>query len=161
MPHFFAMKHSPFSNFHTCKFTDPSFPGVTFTSSEQNFMARKAREFHDEATLALILNTDNPAEAKRLGRKVQNYDEKQWGAVRFQHMQEALRLKFTQDERCQKALLETGNQEMVEASPWDGLWGIGMDEKTAKQTPREHWGKNLLGLALEGIRAEIRKTQKT
>jgi ribA/ribD-fused uncharacterized protein len=64
-------------------------------------------------------------------------------------------------------LLKTGDRKLVEASPFDRVWGVGFTEKNAGAN-RQRWGQNLLGKALmvvrtrlEEQRAEAKKKAKT
>lgn len=54
-----------------------------------------------------------------------------------------------------KKLLETGERELVEASPYDRVWGIGYGAADAEDS-REFWGENLLGKALMRVRDRLR-----
>lgn len=54
-------------------------------------------------------------------------------------------------------LLDTGERELVEASRFDQVWGIGFDAQQALAVPREKWGQNLLGVALMNLRDRIRQ----
>ena len=66
---------SEFSNFYPCRF---EFDGVKWKSSEQCFMAQKAKFFNDEETYDLILKSTNPKDAKKLGRLVKGFDDEEW-----------------------------------------------------------------------------------
>ncbi|TBU40030.1 hypothetical protein BD309DRAFT_968350 [Dichomitus squalens] len=107
----------------------------------------------------------SPKEVKALGRKVKNFDEATWVRERTRIVLEGTLHKFRQNPDLRRELLATGEKEMVEASPLDRVWGIGMGEKKALETcgsaeGREAWGLNLLGRALgearEVLRAEFR-----
>jgi ribA/ribD-fused uncharacterized protein len=130
--------------------------GESFASAEHYMMAAKARLFGDEETRAKILASATPAEAKALGRKVCGFDEKVWEESRFQIAVEGSVAKFGQNADLGAFLPVTGDAVLVEASPVDRVWGIGLaaDDPRAKR-PAEWKGLNLLGFALMRARAML------
>ncbi|MCA9525504.1 MAG: NADAR family protein, partial [Myxococcales bacterium] len=98
----------------------------TFASAEHYMMAGKARLFGDEGSRARILAADHPGEAKRLGRGVAGFDGARWDAARFELVVQANYLKFKQNSPLLAFLLATGARVLVEASPVDRIWGIGL-----------------------------------
>lgn len=149
---FFWKNGTVFTNFHLCEF---EYDGHTFYSSEQAFMYEKAKAF-DHTAIPAILSSRRPDHVKRLGRKIKNYKDREWDKLRYDAMVNVLRAKFS-NEDLKKTLLATGDKILVEASPFDKIWGIGLDPKQAKRTPPEHWhGRNLLGQALMQVRDELR-----
>ncbi|WP_078910976.1 NADAR family protein [Streptomyces sp. NRRL WC-3742] len=130
--------------------------GVTYASAEHWMMAGKARMFDDHATAARILDARTPAEAKKLGRLVKDFDDETWVANRFELVVEGNIAKFQQDENLLSYLLSTNTRVLVEASPLDQIWGIGLaaDDIRAQQ-PDEWRGLNLLGFALMEARARL------
>ena len=130
---------------------------VIYPSSEHFMMASKARLFKDEESLQKILNAGSPAAAKKLGRQVKSFDDKIWREHRFQIVVEASLAKFSQNEQLRDFLLETGNKVLVEASPYDRIWGIGMSQHHEHCENPQLWrGENLLGFALMEAREKIR-----
>lgn len=130
--------------------------GVRYATAEHWMMAAKARLFGDAEALATVLSNDDPAAAKKAGRGVRGYDEARWSACRFDLVVAGNRAKFSQHAALESFLLSTGDQVLVEASPVDAVWGIGL----AAGDPRAHdpaqWaGLNLLGFALMDVRAEL------
>ena len=119
-------------------------------------MAEKARLFGDEATLAKVLAAPTPNDAKSLGRRVTGYDDARWAARRFDAVVEGNRAKFAQAGRLRGFLLGTGAAVLVEASPVDAVWGIGLaaDDPRAGD-PRQWQGLNLLGFALMVVRDRL------
>jgi ribA/ribD-fused uncharacterized protein len=146
----FLSQHFP------CKFTDEDL-GMSFTCGEQYMMVRKALLFQDQKAADAILACSKPGAMKALGRKVQHFSEEVWEKNRYDIVRRGNLLKFTQNENLKKSLLETGTRELVEASPFDKVWGIGMTADRAEGTKRIRWGQNLLGKALMDVRQEIRK----
>lgn len=92
---------------------------------------------------------------KQLGRKVKNYTDK-WNSVRYDIMVKILKAKFSTD--LKKYILQDG--KFVEASPYDRIWGIGLSQYDAEQTPEKFWnGQNLLGQALSEVRQYYKEQQ--
>ncbi|MGP3927862.1 NADAR family protein [Streptomyces sp. 8N616] len=130
--------------------------GVTYASAEHWMMAGKARLFGDDASLPAILAARTPAEAKNLGRLVHAFDEAPWAAARFELVVAGNVAKFGQDPALRAYLLGTGNRVLVEASPRDRVWGIGLDASDDRVTDPSRWrGQNLLGFALMEARARL------
>jgi hypothetical protein len=93
---------------------------------------------------------------KKLGRLVKEYDDEVWKEHRFDVVVSGNYAKFTQNEELKKFLLSTGNRIIVEASPKDTIWGIGMDEFDEDAINPKKWkGTNLLGFALMEVRSKI------
>ena len=144
---------SCFSQWFPSEFT---VDGIRYYTAEHWMMAEKARLFDDKRILASILKNTSPAEVKKLGRRIQNYDEAAWQAVRFEAVIKGNIHKFEQNPNMKACLCDTGNKIIVEASPYDNIWGIGLHATdAAAQTPRFWQGTNLLGFALMHVRDEL------
>lgn len=131
---------------------------VTYLSAEQFMMAEKARLFEDSRTREKILASRDPGRAKRLGRRVQGFSEEKWVNRRFEIVAAGVEAKFRQNEDLMEFLVGTGEKVLVEASPNDRIWGIGMAQHDARAgKPREWEGLNLLGFALMEARCRIRR----
>lgn len=130
--------------------------GESYASAEHYMMAAKARLFGDEEARARILAAPDPATAKRLGRRVRGFDEQLWEEKRFAIVVEASAEKFGQSPELGEYLRQTGEAVLVEASPVDRVWGIGLaaDDPRAKR-PAEWQGLNLLGFALMQARSVL------
>jgi ribA/ribD-fused uncharacterized protein len=64
--------------------------------------------------------------------------------------------KFTQNESLKEQLLATANKLLVEASPYDQIWGIGMKEEDEGIDNPINWkGQNLLGWAITLVKQEL------
>lgn len=127
-------------------------------------MQAKALHFLDHSTAKRILTSSSPSEQKDLGKKVENFKPKEWDKVKFEIVCQGSWLKFTKGEAwLREKLLETGERELVEASPRDRVWGVGFSVGEA-ESRRAEWGMNLLGRALmttrEQIRAGIREEER-
>jgi ribA/ribD-fused uncharacterized protein len=131
--------------------------GVSYASAEHFMMAGKARLFDDAQTLERILVAATPADAKQLGRQVQGFDGAQWDAASFDIVVRGNLAKFSQHPALGEFLLATGEQVLVEASPVDRIWGIGLAAEDKKASQPEKWrGLNLLGFALMQVRSALR-----
>mmetsp|Transcript_8269 Transcript_8269/g.10833 ORF Transcript_8269/g.10833 Transcript_8269/m.10833 type:complete len:180 (+) Transcript_8269:85-624(+) len=146
--------------------------GFEYICAEQGMMHGKALLFNDHSTAEKIMQTSNPKIMKSLGRKVEGFDNKIWEQSREEIVYRNSVAKFTQSPELMEALISVGSLEigsvvLVEASPFDRIWGIGMNEKTARATPPAQWiGLNLLGIILTRVRDEaledkLRKTGVT
>ncbi|HEY9841039.1 MAG TPA: NADAR family protein, partial [Candidatus Obscuribacterales bacterium] len=120
-------------------------------------MAAKAELFGDPATRKKILLARTPGEAKALGRMVRDYDDARWEAERFAIVVSGNLHKFSQHPQLGAWLCATGQRILVEASPQDRIWGIGLDEHHPDAARPERWlGLNLLGFALMEVREQLR-----
>jgi ribA/ribD-fused uncharacterized protein len=119
-------------------------------------MAAKARLFSDRGVLADILSASGPGEAKALGRRVKGFHEEVWREHRFGIVVDGNIAKFSQNQEVGDFLRLTGTKVLVEASPRDRIWGIGMGmSNAAAQDPARWRGLNLLGFALMEVRARL------
>jgi len=129
---------------------------IPYTCCEQFMMAEKARLFGDEPTRQQILATESPVEQKALGRKVTPFDDATWTAACREIVYLGNLAKFTQNPALRELLVATGTSTIVEASPTDKIWGIGLAADDPLATNRARWrGKNWLGEALMRVRAEL------
>ena len=130
--------------------------GQRFPTAEHYMMYRKALLFGDSDSAEAILQADNPGKAKALGRKVRDFNESVWVGNRIEIVGTANRLKFSQNQELGIYLAKTGSKVLVEASPSDRIWGIGLSREEARQTHPAQWkGLNLLGFSLMAVRAEL------
>jgi len=130
--------------------------GVKYATAEHWMMAGKARLFGDDEMLPAILEAPSPSEAKALGRRVRGFDEATWSDKRSRLVVEGNVAKFSQNAAMKQFLLNTGRRVLVEASPRDRIWGIGMGASNPDATKPQKWrGKNLLGFALMEARAQL------
>lgn len=130
--------------------------GRTYNCTEQYMMAEKAKLFGDEEIREKILNSEDPRIIKAFGRKVSNFNQKIWDENKFKIVVRGNFLKFSQNPSLKSKLLATKGTKMVEASPLDAIWGIGLDVKAALSKDPETWpGQNLLGKALDEVRDHL------
>ncbi|MET8569130.1 NADAR family protein [Streptomyces sp. NPDC004783] len=131
--------------------------GVEYATAEHWMMAGKARLFGDAEAERRALAAEHPAEAKKAGRLVRGFDEAVWARERFRIVVEGSVHKFASDPALRAFLLNTGERVLVEASPVDRVWGIGLAADDAAAGDPERWrGENLLGFALMAAREELR-----
>jgi len=137
--------------------TDGAARPFTFAHTEQWVMAAKAALFHDARALAAILTPGlSPVAAKRLGRSVVGFDEAAWRAAREEIMFVGCLAKFAAERERTARLVTTGERRLAEASPRDRVWGIGLGICSARAEEPAAWrGRNLLGVALERVRAVL------
>lgn len=145
----------PFSQWHPCTFKDHTL-STTFNCAEQYMMAGKAITFGDSDTLQKIMHSNSPREQKKLGRKVKGFDEGKWNGVAKDIVYKGNMFKFLQNKELRNLLLATEGTLLVEASPYDKIWGIGLKENDPKALDRATWrGKNWLGEVLTQVREDI------
>lgn len=131
---------------------------VRYSCMEQYMMAMKARLFDDRAAEQEIMAAAQPGKIKALGRGVQGFDEATWDRFKYAVVCTGNYYKFVQNESLRHFLLKTGDAVLVEASPYDTVWGIGLEAHHPDVGDPTHWrGKNLLGFALMEVREEIRR----
>ena len=142
------------SQWWPCTFT---WEGLTLPSAEHGMMLGKARLFGDAEIAEKILATSAPDVAKRLGRKVRGFDTERWEAAREALVTSVNVAKFGQDPARLAYLLSTGDSVLIEASPSDTIWGIGLAASDPRaKSPLEWRGLNLLGFALMRARGVLR-----
>jgi ribA/ribD-fused uncharacterized protein len=152
---FFWGIKDPESNFYPTKFT---YKNLEFNCSEQAYMWEKAMYFDDLESARKIHLLQRPGEQKKAGRLVKNFDPAIWGEVKTQYMYQVCMQKFSKEFNpyLHDYLLGTGNAILVEASPFDKEWGIGLDAVEASSIPYDLWpGKNLLGKVLMCVREDL------
>eukprot|EP00301_Raphidiophrys_heterophryoidea_P019233 c4197_g1_i1.p1 GENE.c4197_g1_i1~~c4197_g1_i1.p1 ORF type:complete len:383 (+),score=95.99 c4197_g1_i1:109-1257(+) len=126
---------------------------VEFSCAEQYMMYRKVMLFGDEGLAKKILQTKSPKVMKSLGRKTSTWDERLWHKWRLSIVVKANMAKFGQDQDLMQCLLATGSKTLVEASPRDKIWGIGISASNPDAKHPNKWkGQNLLGVAITYVR---------
>lgn len=144
---------SELSNWHMCKF---EYKGHPFYNSEQAFMWEKALYFKDDLVARRILQEPDPKKSKKLGREVRNFDRYEWSKVCFDIMVSVNLAKFSSTWTLKRILLDTKPKILVEASPLDTIWGIGLHWSDDKVLDEKNWkGENLLGKALMEVRNKL------
>lgn len=129
---------------------------IIYPTAEHYMMAEKARLFGDKETLEKILVASHPKQAKDLGRKIRGFNQKVWDEHCCDIVFKGNLLKFSQNLELRSFLVNTNNRILAEASPYDKIWGIGMDEKSyGIENPMNWKGTNYLGFTLMEVRKEL------
>lgn len=150
---FFFTDKSPFSNWYPCRI---DMQDMTFNCAEQAMMYFKARLFEDDASADEIMRAKTPKEQKRLGRSVHGFDQSVWEQHRERIVYDILFAKFSQNSEIKKLLMETGDTMLVESSPYDRIWGVGLAEDDPRIHDESEWlGLNLLGKLLTRVRETL------
>ena len=122
---------------------------VKYETAEHWMMAQKAVLFKDLETYQKIINAKTPKEAKVFGREVKNFDERIWQQKREEIVVQGSCYKFRQNKDLKDFLINTKNKVLVEASPIDKIWGVGLEkDNELVKNPKTWKGLNLLGFAL-------------
>lgn len=144
---------SVFSNWYKATFV---VDGTQFNCVEQYMMYRKAKLFGDEGAAAAVLSTSDPGRQKALGRKVLGFDDETWTENRMSIVRTGVLEKFSQNPALHDALLATAGTELVEASLYDRVWGVGLGATDPRIKDRRQWrGENLLGKILTEVREDL------
>jgi ribA/ribD-fused uncharacterized protein len=148
-----SITKSCLSNWYQASFISD---GIMYPTTEHYMMAKKALLFEDSQTYQEILHAKTPKEAKALGRKVNGYIDEIWTVHRKKIVVAGNEAKFTQHPELKQFLLSTQNSVLVEASPYDRIWGIGMAAREQNiENPKAWKGLNLLGFALMDVRNRL------
>ncbi|MEP5340530.1 MAG: NADAR family protein [Algibacter sp.] len=132
--------------------------GALYKTAEHWMMAEKARLFDNEVIRLEVLKTPHPNAVKKLGRKVKGFDSEKWNAHKYEIVKQGNYHKFIQNRDLKDFLLDTGDRIIVEASPLDPVWGIGLSQDDTEATNPHLWkGDNLLGFALMEVRDMLRE----
>lgn len=131
---------------------------VSYEHMEQFMMAAKARLFKDKVSFDKIMKTSSQKVAKDLGRKVEGFDQGVWDANCYKIVVSGLIAKFMQNRAASDFLATSAPHVLVEASPWDRNWGVGLAMTSSDVFDPPKWrGRNLLGFALTETRFHLYK----
>lgn len=151
---FFFFYGGPFSQWYRSIL---KIDGVEYNCAEQYMMAMKATMFEDKEALLKIMKAHDPSTQKATGRKVKNFDPAKWNLVAKDFVYAANLAKFTSTSFLKRFILDTGDREIVEASPTDTIWGIGLAEDDPDRLDRTKWrGTNWLGEVLMKVREDLK-----
>ena len=143
----------PFSQWFPAKFV---IDDVKYISTEQYMMAQKAVLFDDKEAFKNIMLTHSPRKQKAFGRAVKGFNKNEWEKVARGLVYMGNYAKFTQNPDLKEFILKTSGTELVEASPYDKIWGIGLPEGHKDIYDPKKWkGKNWLGQVLTQVRLKI------
>ena len=150
---FFFSGHTPLSNHFPSSFT---IEGINYSHSEQYIQSQKAKLFQANEVATNIMKSTNPVEMKHLAAKIPNFNKERWEEHSPQIGYDAILNKFDQNIKIRNILTSTGEKVLVEASPYDKWWGIGLskdfDQIMAKKST---WGHNLQGQILMKVRSKF------
>lgn len=143
----------PFSQWHPSPFT---IDGVRYNCAEQYMMAEKARLFGDATREQMIMSAANPKDQQRYGRQVVGFDKAIWEKHARDIVRRGNMAKYTQNPLLKRLLLATAGTTLVEASPHDCIWGIGLRATDPRSQKRSTWrGTNWLGEVLTEVRDSL------
>ena len=130
--------------------------GVEYNTAEQYMMAKKALLFNDFDAYREIMLEKQPALQIAIGRTVKGFDRIKWETYCRKYVYDANYAKFTQNSKMFKELMDSGNREIVEASPEDKIWGIGLHARDERCWDKSTWlGTNWLGEAIMSVRSTL------
>lgn len=136
--------------------------GRHFATAEHWMMWRKALLFDDTEAGERVLAAAHPHQAKAIGREVRRFDPTVWEAERYPIVLAGSLAKFGQHADLRAYLLGTGDRVLVEASPVDRVWGVGLAPDDPRAEDPARWrGLNLLGFALMEARDLLRDDRST
>lgn len=142
-----------FSQWHPSSFI---VDGIVYLTAEQYMMAKKALIFNDVENYNNIMDSIMPNEQKAYGRMVRGFNKEVWDRVCRKIVYDGNYAKFSQNKDMLKILLDTGNKEIVEASPEDRIWGIGLHMNDIRVHDKTKWeGTNWLGIELQRVREAL------
>ena len=143
----------PFSQWYSCNFT---INNMKYNCAEQYMMLEKANLFKDEKSYEKILKSPDPRLQKEIGRNIKNFNKDEWEKVAKEIVFKGNYAKFTQNMKLGMKLRETVGTTLVEASPYDKIWGIGLNSFDPLAQSRETWrGTNWLGETLTKLRETL------
>jgi ribA/ribD-fused uncharacterized protein len=154
----FVMFWKPPNTFGQWTLSPFEIDGIKYNCAEQYMMSEKARLFNDASVERAILATPSPREQQKLGKRVSGFVNDVWEKERCEIVFRGNIAKFSQNADLLKQLLETEERSMVEASPIDRIWGIGLAADDERAYDPIRWrGQNLLGNVLTRVRAHLRQ----
>lgn len=153
----FFWRDTWFNQWSWCAFQED---GIDYICPEQYMMAKKAELFGDKYTQHKIMESTNPKEQKALGRKVSGFNQSIWDKHCKQIVYKGNLLKFTQNKKFRDKLFATVGTTLVEASPFDRVWGVGLTETDPLILDRKNWqGTNYLGEILTKLRDDLLRNE--
>ena len=123
--------------------------GLTWPTVEHYFHAMKFHD-HDMAFVEKIRAAKSPEKARKMGRSRLHKVRADWKKVRRVVMTRAIYTRCKTHPHLAEALLDTGDQRLLEASQYDYFWGCGRDRR----------GENQYGEVLMSVRQRLRDEEK-
>ncbi len=153
----------PFSQWYPSPFEDDDCDGdrtLHFNCAEQYMMYWKAIIFGDQSIAEEILKEPQPSRQQALGRTVKRFNQATWDKVKEAIVFNGNVLKYDQNDHLYTVLQATRGTTLVEASPNDTIWGIGLSKDDPRCLNKIHWlGQNLLGKVLTEVREYLRSCE--
>ena len=118
--------------------------GRNFRTAEHAYQWKKYAD-SNAGIAERIFSAGSPSEVRKISEAHAAKADPAFAASQFEAMEEILRAKAIQHEDVRNTLRSTGNREIFENSPTDGVWGMGPDCK----------GQNMLGTIWMKIRREL------
>jgi ribA/ribD-fused uncharacterized protein len=147
--------NGPFSQWCPSRFNSADFFDwpAEFNTAEQYMMAGKAWVFNDRSAFNQILQAKTPRQQKAIGRTIVGFDRAIWEPVCMGIVYRGSHYKFSSNTDLMAHLVLTAGTTIVEASPEDKIWGIGLHETDPRCLSRSTWhGTNYLGRVLTQLR---------
>ena len=145
--------NGPFSQWTASPF---ELDGQSYLCAEQYMMQQKAELFGDWEVAAQIAEVRDPGLQKALGRRVRGFDAVIWDREKVGVVERGSMAKYQQNRGFRRKLFQTIGATLVEASPLDVIWGIGLAANDPAARDRRQWrGENLLGQILTGVRDRL------
>ena len=149
----FFSPSSPLSNMFDCDFV---VDGVWYHTTEQFIVVQKAMLFGDADIISQVRQLRNPVQMKQRGKEIKGLNRDEWHVKAPALILPGLLAKFEQVNVCRAMLLATGDRLLVEASPHDLFWGVGIGLNDVRLWNRKyHRGHNMMGKLLMTVRDEI------
>lgn len=130
--------------------------GNYFPTAEHFMMYHKCMAFKDTQRAQMVLDLEGPDQVKAVGRQIEAYTDAVWDAIRFDIVVMGNVLKFSQNPDFFEVMRNDCEKCIVEASPYDRIWGIGRSETDPNLDDVDEWdGLNLLGYAIMEARERL------
>jgi len=137
---------------------------IEYNCAEQYMMASKALLFKDEDIFKSIMKLKSPKTHQKLGREVCNFDNKIWQENELNGFPRCCNIvwrgnmaKFSQNKHLLDELFSTLGTCLVEASPYDNIWGVGLCADNQLIKSDKNWtGLNWLGKVLNSVRDSLK-----
>jgi len=127
-----------------------------FNNSEQAYMFEKCMFFNQLELAEKCINEIDPKKVKNIGRSIPNFDAEKWDKISFGVMYNVCLHKYTFNKEAHKTLVDSGDRTLVEASPYDNKWGVGISASDDQILFEENWtGENRLGKVLMKTREKL------
>ena len=114
---------------------------------------------NDDITATRIMSAKTAHESFKISLTIKDKVEssKWYTGEAKESMYQTCILKFSQNLPLKQFLLNTNNTKMVEASPSNKRWGVGLSLKNPAIFDPQHWdGTNWMGEVLDRVKAALK-----